>query len=167
MEFDKSRVYTSLNVDELKPGSKVICAFTISGLKERVEEGEQITEVYEILPEAVEYRIKVYYGDTFFCYSLAYLVAEPEEILSKPGHIFPSDKGYGNIDDKSGQKPLTKEEIIDKIREKVSEQYIKFSIARYALTDVIEELHKSNAKDIIVTKEDGDLVIKYKPYWKN
>ena len=30
MKFDKSRVYTSLNAENLKIGSKVICAFTIS-----------------------------------------------------------------------------------------------------------------------------------------
>ena len=164
MEFDKRKVYTSLNADELKPGSKVICAFTMSGLKKRVGEGEEITEVHQILSEEVEQRIEVYYGDTFFSYLLAYLISEPEGILSKPGHIFPSDKGYGDLDEEYGQRPL--EEIIDKVREKNSEQYVKFSIARYALTDVLEELHKSNAKDIIVTKEDDGLLVKYKPYWK-
>ena len=45
-------------------------------------------------------------------------------------------------------------------------EYISFTIARYALTDVIEELHNSNAKDIVVTKEDGNLVVKYKPSWR-
>ena len=79
MEFDKSRVYTSLNADELKVGSKVICAFTISDLKKRVDEEEQITEVYDILSEGSEHRIKVYFDDGYFSYSLAYLVSEPEE----------------------------------------------------------------------------------------
>ena len=45
-------------------------------------------------------------------------------------------------------------------------EYISFTIARYALTDVIEELNNSGAKEIIVTKEDGNLIVKYKPYWK-
>ena len=37
MEFDKSRVYTALNADELKIGSKVILGNTLSELKEAVE----------------------------------------------------------------------------------------------------------------------------------
>ena len=45
-------------------------------------------------------------------------------------------------------------------------EYISFTIARYALTDVIEELHNSNVKDIIVTKENDNLVVKYKPSWR-
>lgn len=156
MEFDKSKVYTSLNADELKPGSKVICGFSMSQLKERVEEGEQITEVYQILSDDLEQRIKVFYQDGFFCYPLAYLVSEPKE------------------DEDEGQDTLTKEEALDQIKEKINRRYnkiitkdyISFKIARYALTDVLEELHKSNAKDIIVTKEDSSLVVKYKPYWK-
>lgn len=37
MEFDKSRVYTVLNADELQIGSKVILGNTLSELKEAVE----------------------------------------------------------------------------------------------------------------------------------
>ena len=44
--------------------------------------------------------------------------------------------------------------------------YCSFTIANYALTDVIEALTAAKAKDIIVTKVDGDLVVKYKPYWR-
>lgn len=77
-------------------------------------------------------------------------VSEPEEILSKPGHIFPSDKGYGKIEEPTVPVP----------------DYISFSISHYALTDVIEELYNSDAKDIIVTKRDNNLVVKYKPNWK-
>ena len=36
MEFDKSRVYTAINADELKVGSKVICASCLANLKEYV-----------------------------------------------------------------------------------------------------------------------------------
>ena len=80
MEFDKSRVYTAVNADELKPGSKVICAFSISDLKKRVdEEAERITEVYQILNEDVEQRIRVYHGEDYLNYPLAYFVSEPEE----------------------------------------------------------------------------------------
>ena len=79
MEFDKAKVYTALNADELKVGSKVICAFSISDLKKRVEEGEKITEVHEILPASLEHRIYVYFDDGYFSYPLAYLISEPEE----------------------------------------------------------------------------------------
>lgn len=41
--------------------------------------------------------------------------------------------------------------------------YISFTIARYALTDVLEELTAAKVKDIIVTKEDDNLIVKYKP----
>lgn len=80
MEFDRSKVYTALNADELKPGSKVICAFSIYELKKRVNEGERITEVHQILNEDVEQRFKVYHGDDeYLSYPFVYLVSEPEE----------------------------------------------------------------------------------------
>ena len=80
MEFDKSRVYTSLNADELKVGSKVICSFSILDLKMRVNEGEKITKVHKILSEESVNRICVYFdNDGYFNYSLAYLISEPEE----------------------------------------------------------------------------------------
>ena len=37
MEFDKSRVYTAVNADELKIGSKCIFADTICNLREQVQ----------------------------------------------------------------------------------------------------------------------------------
>lgn len=47
-----------------------------------------------------------------------------------------------------------------------NDNYCSFSVANYALTDVIEALTTAKAKDIIVTKVDGNLVVKYKPYWR-
>lgn len=79
MEFDKSRVYTSLNADELKVGSKVICAITMADLKERVNKDAQIAEIDGILPEDFEQRIRVCLSEGYFSYPLAYLVAEPEK----------------------------------------------------------------------------------------
>lgn len=79
MEFDVSKVYTSVNADELKVGSKVFCAFSLSDLKKRVDEGDEITEVFKIFPDSMEHRINVYYKDGYFSYPLAYLVEEPEE----------------------------------------------------------------------------------------
>lgn len=63
MEFDKSKVFTALNADELKVGSKVICAFSIVDLKRRVYEGDKITKVHSILFGTTEHRIEVYYDD--------------------------------------------------------------------------------------------------------
>lgn len=58
-----------------------------------------------------------------------------------------------------------KETLGDKVTEEL-ETYCSFSIANYALTDVIEALTAAKAKDIIVTKVDGNLVVKYKPHWR-
>ena len=70
MEFDKSRVYTSLNADELKAGDKVIVANTLKDLKSAVDTALYVYELTDILTESSE--------DRFFandrCYLLAYLV---------------------------------------------------------------------------------------------
>ena len=79
MEFDKAKVYTALNADELKVGSKVICAPSVFDLKERVDKGEEITEVHQILDESAAKRIEVYFGDSYLRYSLAYLISEPDK----------------------------------------------------------------------------------------
>lgn len=76
MEFDKSRVYTALNADEVKPGSKVIVADTIYDLRRRVEDNtEQYLEVLKkINSDDCEYRFHTI-GDNALCY----LVSEPKE----------------------------------------------------------------------------------------
>lgn len=75
MEFDKSRVYTALNADELKVGSNVIVADTIDSLKQYVEHNCDTSIIEDIMPG--------YYSERFNCgnrnYNLAYLVSEPEE----------------------------------------------------------------------------------------
>lgn len=75
MEFDKSKVYTALNADELKIGSKVIVADSLSRLKSRVEADYNIVLLEDIRSE--EYDSRFYNGDAYF--NLAYLVSEPEE----------------------------------------------------------------------------------------
>lgn len=75
MVFDKSKVYTALNADELKVGSKVILADDLATLKERVENDENIWKLNKIQEENREYRFIG--GSTY--YHLAYLVEEPEE----------------------------------------------------------------------------------------
>lgn len=76
MEFDKSKVYTALNADELKVGSKVICANNIDSLKCKVEEGTDIRPIVQILNDAYERRFKT---NTRGEYPFAYLVSEPEK----------------------------------------------------------------------------------------
>ena len=44
MEFDRSRVYTALNADEVKPGSKVFVADSLAALKLKVKENGELIE---------------------------------------------------------------------------------------------------------------------------
>jgi len=76
MEFDKSRVFTALNADELKVGSKIICADDIHKLKDRVELEEDITTLYEVHTD--DYMCRFQTKDKAD-YILAYLVEPPEE----------------------------------------------------------------------------------------
>lgn len=76
MEFDRSRVYTALNADELKLGSKVICANTLDSLKCKVNEDRDITEIKEIRAECDERRFRTEFSGLW---PLVYLISEPEE----------------------------------------------------------------------------------------
>lgn len=79
MEFDINRVYTAVNADELKVGSKVVCANTIKDLKRKVAENE-ITEIIAIKDECFENRFSIWsISNTILGYALAYLISEPEE----------------------------------------------------------------------------------------
>lgn len=75
MEFDKSRVYTALNADELKVGSQVIVGDSILELKNKLRYGGCIRTLGEISGEDKVGRFRIY-GDA---YALAYLISEPEE----------------------------------------------------------------------------------------
>lgn len=77
MEFDKSRVYTAVNADELEVGSKVYTADCLGTLQQMVEVGlkDKVTTIREI--ESVDYGGRFY--DGIACWHLAYLVSEPEE----------------------------------------------------------------------------------------
>jgi hypothetical protein len=76
MEFQKERVFTALNADELKPGSKVIVADSLSRLKRYVTTGDRVIDTLSgIDTEDVCCRFLVN-GSR---YALAYLVSEPEE----------------------------------------------------------------------------------------
>ena len=48
MEFDKSRVFSAVNADELPIGSKVILGNTLSELKEAVEVEKEEAILYNL-----------------------------------------------------------------------------------------------------------------------
>ena len=74
MEFDKSKVYTALNADELKPGSRVIVADDLAYLKLCVEDDSKPEILTEVREESYRTRFRVDSGNTF---NLAYLIEEP------------------------------------------------------------------------------------------
>ena len=81
MEFDKSKVYTALNADELQIGSKCIFADTVKGLRRKVEEDTYRVETF--------YRLHNNGGDDLFvgndcAYCYAYLIESPNEPKYKP-----------------------------------------------------------------------------------
>lgn len=82
MEFDKSRVYTALNADELKVGSTVFVADTLAYLKEvvNVERSDRRVKLDRIASECCESRFHAN-GNIW---SLAYLISPPKEPKYKP-----------------------------------------------------------------------------------
>lgn len=111
MEFDRSRVYSSVNADELKVGDKVIVAMSVQELRDEVEKGFNIVELEAVLPDHYIDRFSVHVikkGDPELRQTaLAYLVerkknctncgegkwdAEHKKILCDPVHC-----GNGNV----------------------------------------------------------------------
>ena len=83
MEFDKSKVYTALNADEVKIGSKGYFANNIANLKDKVELSNlSLFEVTEILDESDKFRFKSEVTGEVF--NLFYLVEEPQEKKFRP-----------------------------------------------------------------------------------
>lgn len=75
MKFDKNKVYTVLNADELKAGSKVIVADTVEILKDRVAQDGPVETLRLVQSEGAFYRFK-----TQGQYALAYLVDAPSKL---------------------------------------------------------------------------------------
>ena len=91
MEFDKSRVYTALNADELKPGSKVILADNLAKLKAYANAGIATT-LLGVRAEDENYRFRGYgVEDECEDFALAYLVEPPEEKVLKWTDLEPLD----------------------------------------------------------------------------
>ena len=76
MEFQKEHVFTAAKADELKIGSKVICANTLESLKYKVNKECDVTEVKEILKGDNERRFRTEFKGLW---PLVYLISEPEE----------------------------------------------------------------------------------------
>lgn len=72
MEFDKNKVYTAVNADELSPGDKVICANDVGHLKHYVTSNGAVLELQSILDE--DNRLRFVAGTGKVLFALAYLV---------------------------------------------------------------------------------------------
>ena len=78
MQFDKSKVYTALNAEELKIGSKVLLADDITELKRLVKENIATTKLLSINDEKTAYRFHgPYKNDDYMSYCFADLIAPP------------------------------------------------------------------------------------------
>lgn len=89
MEFDKSKVFTALNADEIKQGSKGYFANSIRILKETIKEtlkdscAATYGEIDEIKDDSCACRFSIKKNSA---YSFFYLVKEPEEKKYRPYH---------------------------------------------------------------------------------
>ena len=77
MEFDKSRVFSAVNADELKVGSRVILGDSLSELREAVE-AEKEAEIQNLMIIHGENMSFRFTGDKYHSgHSLAYLIEPP------------------------------------------------------------------------------------------
>lgn len=108
MEFDKSRVYTALNADELKVGDKVIVADDPIYLKTLVEIGSELSTIKEIYDGNYMCRFSVAGDD--YSYNLAYLVERAGEKKWRPyencNEMIADFKKRFNVDWADYEKPL-------------------------------------------------------------
>lgn len=83
MEFNKAKVFTALNANEVKVGSKGYGSDTIEDLKNKVITGGKLLELAEIRGEDSILR----FIDTLHqSYALFYFVEEPEKEKYRPYH---------------------------------------------------------------------------------
>ena len=89
MEFDKSRIYTAVNADELQVGSKCIFADTVQDLRKKVQggysAGDCAEDYFSCLAEKYEDdRVERFVSDCDDAYLYAYLIEPPTEKKYKP-----------------------------------------------------------------------------------
>lgn len=85
MEFDKSRVYTALNADELKAGDKVIVADQLAVLKQRVQEAKKDSAIVLRKINGEDWGRR--FGFTMSDFALAYLVERKENCTNCEGCV--------------------------------------------------------------------------------
>ena len=84
MQFNKSRVYTAQNADELEVGSMVIVANNLKTLKENVAHSDyegMVRRLMKINDEYYSYRFAINKTEK---YALAYLISLPKKPRYKP-----------------------------------------------------------------------------------
>ena len=79
MKFDKSKVYTALNADELKVGSKCIFADTASCLRQAVQDKEFDTHVQILTRVSDDDSVARFLTSSNYQWLYAYLIEPPAE----------------------------------------------------------------------------------------
>lgn len=82
MEFDKKKVYTALNADELKQGDKVFVADSIAHLRAKVEYGEDIETIEKIRSDS-EFK-RFFTKEGYSAKGFAYLVEKVPKLEIEP-----------------------------------------------------------------------------------
>ena len=84
VKFDPKKVYTAVNADEVKIGSKGYAAGNLSGLRDALAFGKSLDKLEKINPETYSERFNV----DGYNYTLFYLVEEPTEEEYRPYENF-------------------------------------------------------------------------------
>lgn len=86
MEFDKSRVFTALNAEELKVGDKVFIADNPYDLEFDVKNEQDAAFIQEIYPRdtTARFRVKYCHSELYDDYCLAYLIERAKEKKYRP-----------------------------------------------------------------------------------
>lgn len=102
MKFDINRVYSRFDADELKVGSKVICANTFSSLKKAVKKEMCVMTLKKIHEDSLRRFIT---STSTSGFSFAYLIEPPEE--KKHGNIIMDNLAFIKICDDNIDKLQT------------------------------------------------------------
>ena len=78
MEFDKLRVFSAVNADELKVGSKCVFADTVKALRKKVQSDEYIQYVQPFI-RLLDNGYDVQFLAGCYLYNYAYLIEPPAE----------------------------------------------------------------------------------------
>ncbi len=83
MDFDETRLYTVVNADKVKIGSKGYFADTLATLKQKITDNLPLEKLTQVFSEKASARFVSQIPMSFF---LFYLVEEPEEKKYRPYH---------------------------------------------------------------------------------